>query len=137
MAQDQPSLKKPDIGEPCNACGLCCLLQVCGTGSYVLRLVDKVGERAPGPCPALVRDGDRMICGLVLRPKDYINGGSAMKLREAVALLIGSGSGCDEAGDDRSPEVREKLKKIQKDYMQRVPATKINAAANLVFPNRK
>ncbi|WP_319798269.1 hypothetical protein [Nitrobacter sp.] len=34
-------LPKPEIGEPCNRCGLCCQITVCGTGSYAMGLAPR------------------------------------------------------------------------------------------------
>lgn len=42
-------LPKPAIGAPCNGCGLCCQVRVCSTGSYLLGLVDSLGQRVDRP----------------------------------------------------------------------------------------
>jgi hypothetical protein len=84
-------------------------------GSYVLGLVRKLGDYAPGPCPAIVRKLDgQMLCGIVLNPNKYIK---AKKYPEAVkqkyfAFLIGAGSGCDALLDDDTEEEETKLSEI-------------------------
>lgn len=74
--------EKPPHGEPCNGCGGCCEASRCPLGAHVF---------GPGPdCPALTDDG----CGLVLTPRMFFPGSEA-ELRDAAALLIGAGIGCD------------------------------------------
>lgn len=131
-------LHKPPIGAPCNGCGLCCQAQVCGTGSFALGLVGKYGERAPGPCPALKNDGDKFVCGLVLRPKDFIESQrGVMPLREAVMLLIGAGAGCDEAGDEPDTTALPKLRKIQDDYLEKHGVAAFQRAAEIVLGGKQ
>ena len=133
-------LKKPPIGEPCNACGLCCRIQVCAAGSFTLGLVKTYGERVKGPCPALVTEPDgRQVCGMVLRPKDYAPSGrgGAHDLREAIKLLIGAGAGCDEAGDPPEPDADAKLQALQQRYLDRVGERKLEAAARTWYVGRK
>lgn len=91
---------RPPIGTPCNGCGLCCHTHVCLTGSKVLGLVDTLGQRAPGPCHALVKSDDAgWRCGLVETPTKWINNGLGVtRLRQAVKLLIGVGIGRDVFG---------------------------------------
>lgn len=114
------TLEKPAIGLPCNGCGLCCRIQVCSAGSYLLGLVQTLGDRATGPCPALVQDGDRQVCGLMRRPTHYLKARRGPTvLREAVAVLIGAGAGCDEAGDEPDDTALPKLRAIQDAYLQR------------------
>jgi hypothetical protein len=82
---------KPPYGSPCNNCGLCCIQGICRTGKLILGDVQ-------APCPALIHDGDRFLCGLMTRPQDFaptrtrIEG--AERMRAAAKLLIGSGLGC-------------------------------------------
>lgn len=124
--------EKPPVGDACNACGLCCRLQVCAAGSYTLGLVEAYGERAPGPCPALIeREDGSGECGMVLRPKDYAPGkGGAHDLRAAIKLMIGTGAGCDEAGDPPEPDTDEKLAEIQRDYLEMHGEAALTAAVN-------
>ena len=98
----------------------------------MLGLVDRFGERAPGPCPALRPRADGGYdCNLVLRPKDYARGG-AHELRQAAMVLIGAGIGCDEAGDD--PDADQKLTAMQQDYLRN--RDKIRNAAETLLPAR-
>lgn len=105
-------LNKPKIGEACNACGLCCTIQVCRNGAYVLQLVDKLGDTVPGPCPALMRKSDgRMTCGIVENPNKYLKHRPypAKVLSKHFANLIGAGLGCDELLENDTPEEEAKL----------------------------
>lgn len=131
-------LEKPAIGEKCNGCGLCCQVQVCSTGSFALGLVDKLGDRASGPCPALTPDGDRRVCGLVKRPRDWLpsNPHGVTPLRNAVMLLISAGLGCDEAGEEPDETALPKLRAMGDRYLSDHPRSEINAAAALVFYSR-
>ena len=108
-------IKKPKIGEPCNGCGICCINQVCMNGSYVLKLVNRLGESVPGPCPAIVKHPDGKIdCGIILHPNKYIKSSQypAKILSKYFAHLIGAGNGCDELLDDDVPEEETKLEEI-------------------------
>jgi hypothetical protein len=97
-------LDKPPIGAPCNGCGLCCLMEVCSSGAVMLGFTSQWGERVPGPCPALVEDGEKLVCGILQRPEHYVRPGRGPKaLRDAMSLLLGVGLGCDVLGDE-SPE---------------------------------
>ena len=119
MTSDLP---KPPLGAPCNACGLCCRLQVCGAGSFFLGLVEKFGERAPGPCPALVSAPDgQQVCGVMLRPRDTMQArGSADDLRRAFGLLIGAGVGCDEPGEAVSRDDDAAARAMGEAYISRI-----------------
>ena len=124
-------LEKPPIGDPCNGCGLCCQIQVCSAGSFSMGLVDAYGDRAPGPCPALVSQPDgSFACGMVLRPKEYAPAGKggAHDLRKAVQVLIGAGAGCDEAGDEPAAKADRKIAEIQQRYLARHGRDGINRA---------
>lgn len=137
------SLSKPAIGEKCNGCGLCCVATVCSTGSFAMGLVENLGERAPGPCPALTPAGDgRHECGLVRRPKDWMprNPHGVTPLKNAVLLLIGSGSGCDGAGPDEGdddPAATAARRALGEAYAARIGKLAINQAAMVVFKNAK
>ena len=126
---------KPPVGDPCNGCGLCCMVRVCSTGSYVLGLVDQYGDRAEGPCPALKEDGrGGYACGLVLRPKDYIDSPRGVTpLRDAVKLLIGAGAGCDEAGDEPDETFLPKARRMQAQYIERHGVETLQKAADMIL----
>ena len=127
-------LEKPAIGDPCNGCGLCCQMQVCSTGSYVLGLVDNYGDRARGPCPALLPKGDGFTCGLVARPKDYVDSPRGVTvLRNAAMLLIGAGIGCDEAGDEPDETALPKLDRLQETFLGRHSRREIDAAVRALI----
>jgi hypothetical protein len=111
-------LEKPPVGAQCNGCGLCCRAEVCSVGSFTMGLVGNYGERAPGPCPAMVDQPDGSVsCGMVARPREYSPSiGGAHELREAIKIMIGAGSGCDEPGD--SPEDAEKVTALGRRYLE-------------------
>jgi hypothetical protein len=58
---------KPEHGQPCNGCGICCIAERCPVALLVLP-----GGR--GSCAALEWDGPagRYFCGMVRRPANYI-----------------------------------------------------------------
>ena len=106
-------IPKPKIGEACNGCGLCCRIQVCRNGAYLLKLVDELGDTVPGRCPALTYANHQYKCGLLLYPKKYIKSHHGPeKLREAFTTVIGAGTGCDYLGYDYSDEEADKLHEI-------------------------
>ena len=39
------TLPKPEIGDACGGCGLCCIRRVCSAGSFTLGLVERYGDR--------------------------------------------------------------------------------------------
>lgn len=127
-------LEKPAIGEPCNACGLCCQLQICALGSFSMGLVREYGQRANGPCPALKREADdRLVCSMMLDPKRFspAKRGSRHDLRAAAGTLIGAGIGCDEAGDEQ--DAGAKLRAVQTRFLERVGPDRINFAVKTWF----
>jgi hypothetical protein len=131
-------ISKPPIGQPCNLCGLCCQLQVCGAGSYALGLVERYGDRAPGPCPALEQDGDGLACGVLRNPHRWLGQPQrhARTLRDAFAALIGAGVGCDEAGDEPDATARPALQRVLDEYRRRFSAAAIRRAARIIHGPR-
>lgn len=76
--------EKPAFGAPCTGCGVCCALFPCPLSRFLLRHRD-------GACPALVWEGARYVCGLVVAPT-----GLARWLPRLLRLRwIGEGVGCD------------------------------------------
>ena len=128
-------LPKPLIGEPCNGCGLCCQTVICAAGSITLGLVKAYGERAPGPCPALVDKGDgSFACGMVERPKDYAPGkGGAHELRAAISIMVGAGMGCDDVGDGSEPDADQELIDLQQRFADSLGRDKIERALKTWF----
>lgn len=127
-------LSKPAIGAPCNGCGLCCKATVCGAGSVLMGLVKEFGQRAPGPCPALLQEGDGYTCGIMNRPHNYLlSQRGPTVLRKAVGVLIGAGSGCDDAGDEPAVTARPKLIAMQEEYIAEVGTEAINKAWETVL----
>lgn len=106
-------LEKPKIGQPCNGCGLCCMIQVCRNGALVQGLIKHPhDDPVEGPCPALVTNSDGSYsCGVVKDPKKYIRKSPYREdvLRREFSLLIGAGTGCDDIGYDTDPQEVKKL----------------------------
>lgn len=92
-----PMLPKPDLGAPCNSCGMCCLREQCPVSLAVF------GEQAV--CPALRQDPPRLTCGMMANAAAYMNTPpwTDEPLSHAFRLLISAGTGCD-AGDFNAPE---------------------------------
>lgn len=80
-----PMLEKPARGKPCNGCGVCCLVEVCGLGLEVLG-----GKPTQAPCPFVRTHDGRMWCGVIEEAtKEDIAFGAHLSWR------LGIGSGCD------------------------------------------
>lgn len=89
---------QPRWGEPCNGCGVCCLLRPCPVGIVLSR-------RLKGPCAALRWDesATRYLCSALgdFRSPDAPDKGDdsarwSERLRRSVARrLIAAGEGCD------------------------------------------
>lgn len=82
--QNTKPLSKPAFGAPCNGCGLCCRLELCGLALEVL------GADAPAaPCPFIVEREGVTRCGVIeAADKKDIAFGGYMKWR------LGIGAGC-------------------------------------------
>lgn len=108
-------LNKPKIGEACNGCGICCQIQICNTGAFLLRKVKYLGEKhLPGPCPALVAKEDgSFVCGFITNAGRFIRSKYRPEvISRTVATLVGAGSGCDELGYDDDAAEYENLEKL-------------------------
>lgn len=81
---------KPPHGSPCNSCGVCCMVAQCDLS--VLMFGD-VGA----PCPALERDGDRHVCGVITDPRQFvaISVSEVSSVQLAARTIIREGVGCD------------------------------------------
>lgn len=93
---------KPDLGAPCNGCGVCCATVPCPLGMLLSR-------RRRGACTALRWDEAkaRYTCGAVSAPAEVLPG----PLRAAAPLLarlaprwIAAGRGCDAALETSTPD---------------------------------
>lgn len=76
-------LIKPKYGSPCNGCGMCCKIEVCKIGTSVF------GDDVKAPCPALVDDGKRYFCAVVLAEEH-----SEMRHTPHIYNELGIGKGC-------------------------------------------
>ena len=84
---------KPALGEPCNGCGVCCLLQPCPVGMLISR-------RTQGACSALRWQAAdrRYVCGLVAQPEivlRWLPRPAARLVGRFARRLVSAGSGCD------------------------------------------
>lgn len=101
MGNREITLPKPKIGETCNGCGLCCHIQLCNTGAFLLKKVKFLGEKTiKGKCPTLLSNQDGSFsCGLIKTPSKFIKSKYRPEvISKTVAQLVGSGTGCDELG---------------------------------------
>jgi len=76
---------KPPHGQPCNNCGLCCHISQCKIS------VAMFGGGAV-PCPALVKAGERYVCGIVTSLEERSD---ASLHATAAKIILGAGRGCD------------------------------------------
>jgi len=88
---------KPQVGQPCNGCGICCALETCPAARLRFR-------QKSGPCPALewTPTESRYCCGLLVRPTHYLNWLPAFAepaARRLLARWIAAGDGCDCSAD--------------------------------------
>lgn len=84
---------KPLMGQPCNGCGFCCVMEPC-------RLATELIGATKGPCPALEYADQRTYCGLVKRPAFYMFGAYLPEHETAdvsaqFSTMLGIGMGCD------------------------------------------
>lgn len=84
---------KPEIGAPCNGCGVCCAAETCPVG-IVLFLQRR------GPCPALVwnEEAKRYFCGWLDDPIRYLRWLPHRWKAGAIRFFtrrIAAGTGCD------------------------------------------
>ncbi len=127
------TLAKPPHGAPCNSCGLCCREQLCPLGAGVFH--GNFTSDPPGPCPALERDGEREVCGLIAHPIAYAlvatlkHGAAAMSA--AAASLVGVGVGCDAqlASEPENVEFKAMMRKRVESRHRR--ASDINRALRM------
>ena len=126
-------LEKPKVGEACNNCGLCCALNICNAGAFLLKKVNYLGEKQISePCPALLLKSDgRKICGLISNPTKFLgkNKFRPEVISNTVAFLVGSGSGCYEIGFDEDDDfemwkIDDLIEKKSKDLEWRNKAEK-------------
>lgn len=86
---------KPLYGDPCNRCGLCCLLSPCRAAVAVFNLP------TAGRCRFVASDSlGGFFCGLTEHPN------LSPTERAAFAIAIGAGAGCDARATEADEEVR-------------------------------
>ena len=100
---------KPQLGEPCNGCGLCCLVAPCPLGMLLSR-------RRHGACAALRWDGGaaQYRCGALTQPGEVLRAALPHALRFFAPMLTGllarasrrwiaAGQGCDSTLEAERP----------------------------------
>lgn len=85
--------RKPEEGEACNGCGVCCALETCPAARLLFL-------RKAGPCPALQWSAAnaRYQCGLLISPRKFIGWLPKVAEKTASRLFtrsIAAGCGCD------------------------------------------
>jgi hypothetical protein len=81
---------KPEQGEPCNGCGVCCAAEPCPVGMLVSR-------SRTGACAALtwVEAESRYRCGVALQPQRFMPAWLAPAVGRVALRFIAAGKGCD------------------------------------------
>jgi|SRR5882724_5890885 len=83
---------KPELGQACNGCGVCCASEPCPVGMLV-------SARRHGRCRALRHDATlgRYRCGLMMAPTHGYWLGRVWRqlIRRLVSRWIAAGTGCD------------------------------------------
>lgn len=98
-------LPKPLYGLPCNGCGLCCILEQCPLSEAFF------GQQPI--CPALeALPTGAYACGIVRAPQEYLDlqagfAHHAPAAREAFAVMLGAGLGCDGVANDADRAARK------------------------------
>lgn len=90
---------KPRWGQPCNGCGLCCILEQC-----------PISLATFGPeliCPALTMRPGSSGCGLVETPGAFFNDDMADELGAFIALILGVGTGCDASHTEEDERIAD------------------------------
>ena len=91
--------RKPALGQPCNGCGVCCLVEPCPLGQLLSR-------RRRGACAALRWDDAAGLyrCGAMLVPNEVLRAAVPGRwltslltpvLRRLAGRWIAAGRGCD------------------------------------------
>ena len=93
----QNAPKKPQLGDPCNGCGVCCLAEPCPI-SQVMFL------QRSGPCPAIVWQPhiNRYECGMAISPSLHNRLIPVWADRFLISIFrrwIAAGKGCDSGAD--------------------------------------
>jgi len=78
---------KPLYRQPCNGCGLCCIMEQCPLSVIAFGEVER--------CPAIVDAGDRFACGLIVQPERYFPPAEAAHAAMLVGIALGIGTFCD------------------------------------------
>jgi hypothetical protein len=94
-------LPKPRYGDPCNGCGLCCRLEICGEGETALAALGIYDGPAAGPpCFFLVEMGGLYRCRLVLTEAANLDKLPSREPR--IARSLGIGEGCTMPDDQEA-----------------------------------
>lgn len=81
---------KPKFGSSCNYCGLCCSVSPCDVAKKIY------ADNWSAPCPSLVMEGGKALCGLVSEaPEATAN---------SIKTILGMGYGCSMPDQDTTQE---------------------------------
>lgn len=93
--------EKPLYREPCNGCGVCCILEQCKLSEEIF------GQKTR--CPALVDAGERYACGLVAEPSRWFKSGLEAEGARKAGELLGIGTFCDSVETREDAAIAEAL----------------------------
>jgi len=84
---------KPQVGEPCNGCGICCLAAPCPVSALML-------AHKSGACPALIWQDENHLyrCGMLIAPSRYLRWLPSLFQRPFASLVrhyLALNIGCD------------------------------------------
>ena len=125
--------KKSKPNQPCNNCGYCCSMSVCGPGAALVYgcMPSFVGQPLNEPCRALVHTApDIYECGLIKTPNQYVkNGHSEESNRAALKVILLAGTGCNSYEEVKSAKRYKKLKQEWEVMTQKMISPKQFAAS--------
>lgn len=79
--------EKPGYSEPCNRCGLYCLMEQCQLSELLF---------GPRPiCPAISFGNGQSACDLMVAPAKQVPDEIAEDVRDLATLMLGASQGCD------------------------------------------
>lgn len=99
IALDAQAPKKPNFGEPCNGCGVCCAAEPCPPAQQLLKAPQQ------GPCPALEwKEAQQQYrCGLLSQPNHYLHKLPRIlnpTARRIIRVLIHANQSCDSDAEE-------------------------------------
>lgn len=89
---------KAPYTQPCNRCGTCCGLSLCPAAEEVFPGIET-------PCPALVYNGEKFACGLVIMEEKS-------GLDKVVSRMLAIGHGCSMPDEDTTDDQIKQYDKL-------------------------